>query len=208
MIHLNDLSVGYSKSNVLLEHVNEKFDGTITGILGESGIGKTTLFKTICGLIPPLSGTVQVDGKDIKSSRDSHVVMMCQKNTNFDWLTCLDNILIVDKIRHSKIGKEQIDNAKYFLDRVGLLKYQNRYPRSLSGGEQQRLSLARILYMEPMNVMMDEPLSALDETTRANMQELIIQQHKKLNNTILLVTHSSDEARKMCDNISTLFKKK
>ena len=86
---------------------------------------------------------------------------------------------------------------------VGLLSHQNDYPRQLSGGEQQRLSLARVLYLKPQILLMDEPLSALDESTRAAMQALVLRQHKALQNTILLVTHSQAEAKLMCDTILT-----
>lgn len=199
MIKLNDLSIGYSKNRPLREHLNYKFENSITGILAESGAGKSTLFKTICGLIKPLHGTVEVNGKIVKSVETSGVTMMCQKNSNFDWRTCIDNILIVDEVKHRKITNDSRKAALDMLDKVGLKQYANNYPRSLSGGEQQRLALARILYMNPSVLLMDEPLSALDDSTRKIMQDLIIKQHKDLNNTILLVTHSPAEAIYMCD---------
>lgn len=189
MLQLNNLSVGYDKKNPLIKNISYTFDKTITGILAKSGAGKTTLFKTICGIIPPLSGSFFAD---------SEIAMMCQKNTNFNWLTCLDNVLICDRIKHKQKDKEK---AKTVLAQVGLESHQNDYPSQLSGGEQQRLSLARILYLNPKILLMDEPLSALDENTRAAMQELVINQHKVSGNTILLVTHSSAEAERMCDNI-------
>ena len=187
MLELNELVVGYDTP--LLSPVSGTFDGTITGILAPSGKGKTTLFKTLCGVILPLSGSFQASAP---------VTMMCQHNTNFDWLTCLDNVLICDKIQH-KAPKPTL--AREMLSAVGLLSHQNDYPRQLSGGEQQRLSLARVIYLKPQILLMDEPLSALDESTRAAMQALVLQQHKALHNTILLVTHSPAEAKLMCDTI-------
>ena len=187
MLELNELIVGYDIP--LLGPVSGTFDGSITGILAPSGKGKTTLFKTLSGVIPPISGSFQ---------SNAPVTMMCQHNTNFDWLTCLDNVLICDKIQH-KAPKPTL--AREMLSAVGLLSHQNDYPRQLSGGEQQRLSLARVLYLKPQILLMDEPLSALDESTRAAMQALVLQQHKALHNTILLVTHSPAEAKLMCDTI-------
>lgn len=189
MLTLHELTVGYDTP--LLGPVSGSFDGSITGIMAPSGKGKTTLFKTLCGVIQPFSGSFQASAP---------VTMMCQHNTNFDWLTCLDNVLICDKIQH-KPQKPTL--AREMLATVGLLFHQNDYPRQLSGGEQQRLSLARVLYLKPQILLMDEPLSALDESTRAAMQALVLRQHKALQNTILLVTHSQVEAKLMCDAILT-----
>ena len=189
MLQLNNLTVGYEKSKPLLKNVNGNFDKMIVGILAKSGAGKTTLFKTLCGVIPPLSGSF--------TSSDP-IVMMCQKNTNFGWLNCLDNVLICDKIKHQN---EHPDDARKILNDVGLAEYETVFPSQLSGGQQQRLSLARILYFKPRILLMDEPLSALDDHTRADMQALILKQHKELQNTILLVTHSEAEAKLMCDKI-------
>lgn len=84
---------------------------------------------------------------------------------------------------------------------VGLEGNENKYPKQLSGGMRQRLALARTLFMNPEIILMDEPLSALDIETRQKMQDLIIKQHKETNNTIIIVTHSKEEAQKMCDVI-------
>lgn len=189
MLQLNDLSVGYEKNKPLIEHINGLFDKSIIGILAKSGVGKTTLFKTLCGVISPLSGSF---------TASDPIVMMCQKNTNFGWLNCIDNILICDKIKRRK---DRPDDAREILHAVGLSEYEDVFPSQLSGGQQQRLSLARVLYFEPRILLMDEPLSALDDHTRADMQALILKQHKELQNTILLVTHSEAEAKLMCDKI-------
>ena len=87
------------------------------------------------------------------------------------------------------------------IELVKLNEHVNKYPRQLSGGMRQRLALARTLFMQPQIILMDEPLSALDGVTRAEMQKLIIKMHKSTNNTIIMVTHSTEEAEKMCDEI-------
>jgi len=194
MITLNDLVIGYQKP--LMEPLNMTFeDGIIYGILGKSGCGKSTLLKTISRMIKPLSGFVQFD--------DEHgVYMMHQRYTNFDWLTCVDNVLIA--VRGKRDRKSFKPVAEAILKQVGLGEYMDRYPRELSGGMQQRLSLARVLFVRPHYLLMDEPLSALDDSTRTRMQRLIMDTHQETGSTIIMVTHSEAEANKMCDKIIKL----
>lgn len=194
MIILNDLVIGYQ--NPLMEPLNMTFeDGMVYGILGKSGCGKSTLLKTISRMIKPLSGSVQFD--------DEHgIYMMHQRYTNFDWLTCIDNVLIAVRCKRDRKSLKPV--AETILEQVGLSEYMNRYPRELSGGMQQRLSLARVLFVRPHYLLMDEPLSALDDTTRARMQRLIMDVHQKTGSTIIMVTHSEAEAHKMCDKIIKL----
>lgn len=200
MIELNELYTGYSRDKPLLKKFNYKFDSKIYGILGESGCGKTTLLRTIAGLIKPLSGCVVVNGELVTKASKNNIYMMHQNYTSFDWLKCLDNILIAQKVK-GRINKCDIDRAKEMFSIVGLEGNENKYPKQLSGGMRQRLALARTLFMNPEIILMDEPLSALDIETRQKMQDLIIKQHKETNNTIIMVTHSKEEAQKMCDVI-------
>lgn len=104
------------------------------------------------------------------------------------------------KIR-GKLEEKDVAEAKELLSLVGLNKSMEKYPKQLSGGMRQRLALARTLFANPDVVLMDEPLSALDSCTRNKMQNLIVEQHQKSNNTIIMVTHSKEEAKKMCDVI-------
>lgn len=202
MIQLNNVTTGYSRDKPLKSNFSYTFDDNkIYGILGESGCGKSTLLKTIAGLIYPIQGEVLIDGKILQRADKNDVYMMHQNYTSFDWLTCLDNILIVEKINHRKITEEVRNNAIEWLSKVGLQDCIEKYPKQLSGGMRQRLALARTLYMKPQIILMDEPLSALDERTRAEMQQLILDIHKQTHNTIIMVTHSKEEANKMCDII-------
>lgn len=194
MIKLNKLIVGYDKP--LMNPLNLSFEkGKIYGILGKSGCGKSTLLRTIAGLNRPYGGSVSVENNE-------HVYMMHQRYTNFSWLSCLNNVLIAE--RNKKKRKEKTMEAVDVLNKVGLGEYLYKYPMELSGGMQQRLALARVLFVKPNILLMDEPLSALDETTRADMQRLISEFQKQNNSTILMVTHSPEEARKMCDHIINL----
>lgn len=200
MIEINELYTGYSRDKPLLKNFNYQFDSKIYGILGESGCGKTTLLRTIAGLVKPLSGTISVNGELITKASKNNIYMMHQNYTSFDWLRCLDNILIAKKVK-GRINKCDVDRAREMMKLVGLENNEDKYPKQLSGGMRQRLALARTLFMNPGIILMDEPLSALDIETRERMQDLIINQHKETSSTIIMVTHSREEANKMCDVI-------
>ena len=194
MIQLNNLVVGYDKP--LLNPITTTFeDNKVYGILGKSGCGKSTLLRTIAGLNKQMSGSIVKNDASVP-------YMMHQRYTNFDWLSCLDNVLIAERKRKGR--RELKDEAVEVLKKVGLGDYLDRYPTELSGGMQQRLALARVLFAKPKLLLMDEPLSALDDATRERMQQLILDCHKETQNTILMVTHSVDEAIKMCDHIINL----
>lgn len=200
MITLINISTGYSRDKPLLKKFNYEFQNKIYGILGESGCGKTTFLRTVAGLMKPIEGSIKVDGKELQKASKNDIYMMHQNYTCFDWMNCSENILIAKRIKR-KINDSDYAKAENMLKKVGLLEHKNKFPQQLSGGQRQRLSLARMLFVEPQIVLMDEPLSALDEKTRSDMQQLIIEMHKRTNNTIIMVTHSKEEAEKMCDLI-------
>lgn len=205
MIELKQLTTGYARDKPIMRDFCYTFqDNKIYGVLGESGKGKTTLLKTIAGLIPSLGGKVVVNGQKVKKPGKNGIYMMHQNYTSFDWLTCVDNILLTKKIKHESIREKENGDAVRMLKTVGLGDHVLDYPTQLSGGQRQRLALARTLFINPQIILMDEPLSALDEKTRAKMQMLILKIHKETQNTIIMVTHSKDEARKMCDEIITI----
>lgn len=200
MIKVIDLSIGYNGVPIL-EHLNHTFeDNRVYGILARSGYGKSTLLKTIAGLLPPIAGEVSIDGQLYRGTDHNPVLMMHQRYTNFNWLSCMDNILIAQRRRKLR----RVEDALQVLDSVGLVDYARRYPSELSGGMQQRLALARVLYVRPKYLLMDEPLSALDDKTRAQMQDLVMSIHQQTSSTILMVTHSTEEAQRVCDHIIQL----
>lgn len=199
MIELRNLSIGYSRDTPLMTNVNYVFeDNKIYGILGKSGYGKSTLLKTIAGLLKPISGEVIIDKSVVRNARTSEAYMMFQNYTCFDWLKCLDNVLIAQKV-HGPVTMSDVEDAKKWLNAVGLGNDLDKYPTQLSGGMKQRLALARTLFMNPKVVLMDEPLSALDEKTRLAMQELIMDDHRHDKNIIIMITHSHEEAERVCD---------
>ena len=203
MIEVKNLYTGYCRDKPLLKDFNYSFDTKVYGILGQSGCGKTTLLRTIAGLMKPLLGEVVINEEVVTKASKNNVYMMHQNYTSFDWLKCLDNVLIAKKVK-GRVNGEDIDRAKQIIALVGLEGNEDKFPKQLSGGMRQRLALARTLFMSPEIILMDEPLSALDVNTREIMQDLIIQKHKETNNTIIMVTHSREEAKKMCDVIIEL----
>lgn len=196
MIELSNLSIGYSRDKPLLSDFNLRLENNkIYGILGESGRGKTTLLRTIAGLLKPLAGNIR------NGDPSQKIFMMHQSYTSFDWLNCRDNVTIAAKVNGER---ETSGRAEEMLTAVGLAGYEKKYPKQLSGGQRQRLALARTLFINPATILMDEPLSALDDVTRRQMQNLILSRHQKEKNIIVLVTHSPEEAKRMCDEIITL----
>jgi ABC-type nitrate/sulfonate/bicarbonate transport system ATPase subunit len=188
------------ENNIVFDKLNLRFeDNQINCIVGKSGIGKSTLLKCIAGLLK-YKGDILIN--DEKVNIDD-VFMMHQSYTNFPWLTCLDNVLFPIKIKR-KINDKDKQQAIDLLNKVGLKDNLNDYPNQLSGGMQQRLALARTLLIQPKILLMDEPLSALDNNTRTQMQNLILDLHNSIHNTIILVTHSEYEAKLLGDKIIKL----
>lgn len=194
MIELKNLLVGYSRDKPLFPEINLVVEDKVYGIIGKSGTGKTTLLRTISGLNKPLSGEIINQGNE-------KIYMMHQNYMCFDWLTVMDNILIVAKVNHMKVTNKITTTAQDCIDSVGLSGFEKYYPAELSGGMRQRLALARTIFINPKIILMDEPFSALDDNTRSVIQDLVLDIHKKTQSSIIMVTHSQAEANKMCDHI-------
>lgn len=198
-MNIKNLSVKYD-NKIIFDKLNLLFnDNQINCIVGKSGIGKTTLLKCIAGLLK-YEGNILMNNKKINTNE---VFMMHQNYTNFPWLTCLNNVLFPIKIKR-KVNEEDKKNALNILQLVGLEQNTNDYPSQLSGGMQQRLALARTILIKPKILLMDEPLSALDYKTRDQMQKIILNIHNETNNTIIMVTHSLEEANILGDKIIKL----
>jgi len=202
MLIAKDITMKFG-NKLLFEGFNYEFEkNKIYCILGKSGCGKTTLLRIFAGLQKPTRGLIQL-GDTIVDSSDPSIFMMHQQYTNFPWMTCYENIVLPLKIthKHGDMDKKTIISA---LEAVGLENCIDKYPYELSNGMQQRLALARTMICEPPVILMDEPLSALDPKTRSNMQDLILDFHYRTRNTIIMVTHDHDEARKLSDKIINL----
>jgi ABC-type nitrate/sulfonate/bicarbonate transport system ATPase subunit len=161
-------------------------------ILGPSGCGKSTLLRIVAGLDRQTTGEVLLDNKAIHGPGADRG-MVFQSYTLFPWLTVRDNVCF--GLRERGLPRaEQIDIANSFLKKVGLVGFENHFPKQLSGGMQQRTALARALANNPRMLLMDEPFGALDHQTRELMQELLLGIWEAERKTVLFVTHDIDEA--------------
>jgi osmoprotectant transport system ATP-binding protein len=179
--------------------------GTFVTLLGPSGCGKTTLLKMVNRLYEPTSGRILVGGEDTTTISPTelrrHIGYVIQQTGLFPHLRIEDNIATVPRL----LGwdKARIDHrVDEMLDLVNLpLAYRRRYPRQLSGGEQQRVGVARALAADPPIVLMDEPFGAIDAINRTRLQDELCAIQQRLHKTILFVTHDVEEAFKLGDRI-------
>ena len=170
--------------------------GEFISIIGPSGCGKSTVLNLIAGFLEPTEGEVLVHGQRVCGpGRDRGMIF--QQYSSFPHLTVLQNILFGLEINKRELGMgpaARLDRARQLIKEVELSGHETKYPHQLSGGQQQRVAIARTLAMEPRILLMDEPFSALDEPTRLEMQELLIDLWYRIHPTILCVTHSVTEA--------------
>ena len=177
--------------------------GTLTSILGPSGCGKTTTLKIIAGLIDHTSGDIAFDGKSVLKVKPEKrgAVMVFQNHLLFPYMNIHENIGFGLRMRN--LNKTEI-NKKIFemLELIQLPNIENRMPKELSGGEQQRVALARALIVQPKVLLLDEPLSNLDNHLRIEMRNLITDLQKKFEITTIFVTHDQEEAVEISDQIA------
>ena len=170
-------------------------DNDFITILGPSGCGKSTLLRIVAGLDAPSSGRVMLDGEPVSRAGPDRG-MVFQSYTLFPWLTIWQNILFGERATP--------EVADRLIARVGLRGFENHFPKMLSGGMQQRTALARALANDPKIMLLDEPFGALDNQTRALMQELLLGIWEADRKTVLFVTHDIDEAIFMANRVAVM----
>jgi NitT/TauT family transport system ATP-binding protein len=174
-------------------------DLEFVAIVGPSGCGKSTFLRIVDGLMPPDSGEVRVNGRAVQGPGHGRS-MVFQSFDLFPWRTALGNV---------EFGLEMLDfprqerreRARQWIERVGLVGFENAYPHQLSGGMQQRVGIARALAVEPEVLLMDEPFGALDVQTRDLMQDELLAIWQRQRKTVLFVTHSIEEAIYLADRV-------
>src|SRR6186713_463659 len=171
-------------------------------ILGPSGCGKSTLLRMVAGLDTPTSGSIVLDGKPI-AGPGADRGMVFQSYTLFPWLSILQNVCFGLREKGLPLA-EQLEIAHSFIGKVGLKGFENHFPKQLSGGMQQRTALARALANDPEILLLDEPFGALDNQTRALMQELLLGIWEADRKTVLFVTHDIDEAIFMANRVAVM----
>lgn len=206
MIEFKNVIKKYGKRDIL-KGINFKIDeGEFVVLIGPSGCGKTTTLKSINRLIEPDGGKIFVNGKNTaeidKVKLRRKIGYVIQQIGLFPHMTVEENILVVPKLL--KFEKEKCNKiVRELLELVDMDYdiYAHKYPNEMSGGQQQRIGVLRALAAEPPIILMDEPFGALDPMTRATLQTEMKNIQKKLNKTIVFVTHDMDEALKMADKI-------
>lgn len=205
ILKVENLKKSYGAKEVIKNFDLEVYEGEFLTLLGSSGCGKTTILRAIAGLDPVSDGHIYIDGKDVTTLDPKYreVNTIFQNYALFPLMSVEKNIgfgLKMKKVPNKEIKKR----VEEMLELVHLQGYEKRKPKELSGGEQQRVSLARGLINNPKVLLLDEPLSALDQKLRKDMQLELKQLQKKLGITFIYVTHSQDEALTMSDRIVLL----
>ena len=195
---------GASRSEVL-DNINlDVEENEFVAIVGFSGSGKTTLISLIAGLIDPDEGEIIFDGEPVSGASPDRGVVF-QSYSLMPWLTVVGNVrLAVDAIFPNMSSAEKDAHVTHYVDMVGLSHARDRRPAELSGGMRQRVNVARALATQPKMLLMDEPFSALDALTRANLQDELEQIWESEKKTVILITNDVDEAILLADRIIPL----
>src|SRR5438309_6642207 len=184
-----------------LDHVSLKVaEGEVVCLVGTSGCGKTTLLNIIAGLQKADSGAVLADGKPVTGPGRERLVMF-QEPALFPWLDVFGNVLFGLKLKPNLTNEDRREVAKYYLELVGLSRFEHANIHELSGGMKQRVSLARALAPNPRVLLMDEPFAALDALTREQLYGDIQEIWKARRKTIVFVTHNVREAVCLGDRV-------
>ncbi len=201
MLELQHVGKTYPNGVRALDDVNFAVGpGQIVAIVGGSGCGKSTLLRAISGLDTPSRGRVLLDGEQVSQPHEK-IGMIFQEPRLLPWLTVADNVAF--GLEH-RSRRERQSRAAAALARVGLADKADSWPRELSGGQAQRVAIARALVPRPEVLLLDEPFSALDAFTRADLQDHLLDLWADLRPTLILVTHDVDEAVVLADRIMVM----
>ena len=180
--------------------------GSLVSLLGPSGCGKTTFLKIVAGLIEATSGTIQINGIDVTGPQSDFGVAFQQANL-MPWRSVLEERAVPDGNPRRRTAAQRVSARWNLLELVGLEDFEDAYPAQLSGGMQQRVALCRALIHRPKLLLMDEPFGALDELTRMEMQDLLLDIRAKTGATVMFVTHSISEAIYLSDTVVVFSKR-
>jgi NitT/TauT family transport system ATP-binding protein len=210
MLEVTDLNHSYgtgAKAHVAVNNLSFTVEtGQLACIVGPSGCGKSTLLRCVAGLVPPTGGTVSLHGDRVQGVPDDlAVVFQDYSRSLFPWLTVAKNVEF--PLRWSGLSKrERRARAQEALEAVGLTNVGGKFPWQLSGGMQQRVSIARALASRPALLLMDEPFASVDAQTRFELEDLLRRVQREQGSTVLVVTHDIDESVYLGDRVLVLSK--
>lgn len=207
-----DLDIGYGGSLVLKKLNFSIPKGQITIILGKSGCGKTTLLKSLIGLIPPIKGEMyfreeKIDffSEESLQSLYRRIGVLYQNGALLNSLTLYENVALPVRMRHQKIHREEEKEMVYErLSQVGLRESAGKYPSELSGGMRKRGALARAMVLNPEVIFCDEPSAGLDPITSTGLDDLLMNLKENLGMTVVVVTHELRSIQKIADRVIVL----
>ena len=204
IINIQNLSFQYNPTTPIFDRINFSLQtSNRTAILGSSGSGKTTLISLISGLIPIQSGSIKVMETSLESASDEEKNRLRRENIGFIFqdfrlipsLTALENVMLALDIN----GEDHVeDKSQHWLDALGLGKRTHHYPEELSGGEKQRVGIARAMVKSPNIVLADEPTGNLDDYQSKEISELLLKTFEENNTSVILVTHDQMVADILC----------
>lgn len=208
IIQLSNLSVAYDHQTAINNLSLSVYPHEIVVLVGESGGGKTTILRSISGLVTPASGRITVNGLPLNARNLRQIRLnmgyVLQQISLFPNMTIQQNLTLLPEIKHqSKTLTNQTIRSLMAAAKLPM-DYLTKYPNELSGGEQQRVGILRAFGTRPALILMDEPFSALDPVSRDQLQDLTLAIHQKFNNTILFITHDMNEALKMGQRIGVV----
>jgi nitrate/nitrite transport system ATP-binding protein len=203
-LELNNVSKSFGSAPVLKDINLSVEQGEFVAIVGFSGAGKTTLISLIAGLLKPSSGTLKLNDLEITAPGPDRGIVF-QNYSLLPWLSVFENILLaVEAVNPNWSDAKRKEHVEKYIEMVNLTPARDKKPGELSGGMRQRVSVARALAMEPQILLLDEPLSALDALTRANLQDEIASIRTQHQKTIVLITNDPDEGIYLADRIIPL----
>ena len=202
MINVSSVTFAYPHTAPILDNFSLTISrGETWAILGPSGCGKTTVLYLLAGLRQPDRGQISIDGETLTRPRP-RTGLILQDYGLLPWSTVRENVGLGLRVRdfygedgkHTPVNFQPENNVSYWLKRLGIEEVANKFPSQVSGGQRQRAAIARTLALEPDLLLMDEPFSALDAITRADLQNLTLRLCSEQNLTLVIVTHAIEEA--------------